>query len=411
MRSFGGAGASSRTRRSRTRPMRCSCVRRMRMRASASIDVAAARAAKGVVAVLTHKEIEAAGVGSTSLHPPLVGRNGAKLIVPFRPALAAERVMHVGQPVALVVAESIALAQDAAEQVAVEYEELDSVAEVRAAHCGGRAAALSGGARQCRDRLDRSVRTTARTRAKSKRSSPVRRMSRAFTAVNQRLVVASMEPRGATALVRRGERSLHAALLLAGRGPAARPAHRHDGLAEGKAARHHRGCRRRVRAEDLGLSGISEPARRREAHRPAGRLDGDALGVVPVRPAGARHRNRSRACHRPEGQIPRAAREAHRQHGRLRRRAGRAHPDQQFRALLSRHVRDPAHPGRRAVRVHQHGADRALSRRRPAGGELRAGAAGRRGGARHRHRSDPAAAAQSHSAQVDPLQDRGRHDL
>ena len=36
------------------------------------IDVAAARSAKGVVAVLIHREIEAAGVGSTSLHPPLV---------------------------------------------------------------------------------------------------------------------------------------------------------------------------------------------------------------------------------------------------------------------------------------------------------------------------------------------------
>src|SRR3954462_6905520 len=62
-----------------------------------------------------------------------MGRNGAKLLVPFRPALAAERVMHVGQPVALVVAESVALAQDAAETIAVDYEELDAVADVCAA--------------------------------------------------------------------------------------------------------------------------------------------------------------------------------------------------------------------------------------------------------------------------------------
>ena len=44
------------------------------------------------------------------------------------------------------------------------------------------------------------------------------------------------------------------------------------------------------------------------------------------------------------------------------------------------------------MRVHQHHADRALSRRRPPGGELLPGARGRRGRARHRHRSDPAAA-------------------
>ena len=98
-----------------------------------SIDVSPARAAPGVVAVLTHTELDAAGVGSCSVHPPLVGRNGAKLIMPFRPALARDSVMHVGQPVALVVAETIAQAQDAAELVAVDYEELPAVADARAA--------------------------------------------------------------------------------------------------------------------------------------------------------------------------------------------------------------------------------------------------------------------------------------
>src|SRR5882762_9111945 len=41
-----------------------------------SIDIAAARGAPGVIAVLTHTDLDAAGVGSTSLHPPLAGRNG-----------------------------------------------------------------------------------------------------------------------------------------------------------------------------------------------------------------------------------------------------------------------------------------------------------------------------------------------
>ena len=56
-------------------------------------------------------------------------------------------------------------------------------------------------------------------------------------------------------------------------------------------------------------------------------------------------------------------------------------------------------------------ADRALSRRRPPGGELLPGARGRRGRARHRHRSDQAAAAQPDFAQGDAVQDRGRHHL
>jgi len=163
-----------------------------------AIDVATARAAKGVVAVLTHKEIEAAGVGSTSLHPPLVGRNGTKLVVPFRPALAADRVMHVGQPVALVVAESVALAQDAAEQVVVDYEELDAVADVRAA--------LDAGAPQLFPEAPSNVAidwinpSDDGTNAKQIANvfSGAAHVAR-ITAVNQRLVVASMEPRGATA--------------------------------------------------------------------------------------------------------------------------------------------------------------------------------------------------------------------
>ena len=127
------------------------------------------------------------------------------------------------------------------------------------------------------------------------------------SAVNQRLVVATMEPRGATARYDAASDSYTLRSCSQGAGPQRDQLVAMMGWPKRKAARHHRGCRRRVRAEDRGLSGISEPARRREAHRPAGRLDGDALGVVPLRSAGARHRHRSRACDRPEGQVPRAA--------------------------------------------------------------------------------------------------------
>ncbi len=68
------------------------------------IDTAEAERAPGVIAVLTGADIKAAGVGSISRHPPMVGRGGAKLVMPPRPALADERVAHVGQAVALVIA-------------------------------------------------------------------------------------------------------------------------------------------------------------------------------------------------------------------------------------------------------------------------------------------------------------------
>src|SRR3990172_12352607 len=90
------------------------------------IDAEAARKAKGVLAVLTAADVRAAGIGGISRPPPVVGRGGAKMVMPFRPVLA-ERAMHVGDPVAMVVAHSYAAAQDAADLVQVEYEELTPV--------------------------------------------------------------------------------------------------------------------------------------------------------------------------------------------------------------------------------------------------------------------------------------------
>ena len=98
-----------------------------------SIDTAAAEQADGVLAVLTHKDMEAAGIGNTALHPPLPGRNGSKLVIPFRPALATDRVLHVGQPVAVVIGKTAAAAADAADLVMVDYEEMDAVTDARAA--------------------------------------------------------------------------------------------------------------------------------------------------------------------------------------------------------------------------------------------------------------------------------------
>ena len=89
-----------------------------------SVKTDEARKAKKVLAVLTAEDMKAANVGSVSRHPPVPGRGGAKMIMPFRPSLAGEKVMHVGDPVAMVVAETIAAAQDAADLVQVEYEEL-----------------------------------------------------------------------------------------------------------------------------------------------------------------------------------------------------------------------------------------------------------------------------------------------
>ena len=96
-----------------------------------SVDISAALKAPGVVGVLTAKDMD--GVGNLGRHPPLPGRGGKTLILPHRPALAGERVVHIGEPVAMVVAETPSAAQDAAEFVTVEYQETTPVTDAREA--------------------------------------------------------------------------------------------------------------------------------------------------------------------------------------------------------------------------------------------------------------------------------------
>ncbi len=69
-----------------------------------SIDLTAARSHPGIQSVLLAADMKSAGAGNVSQPMPLTGPDGAKLKVPFRPALADGRVMHVGQPVAIVIA-------------------------------------------------------------------------------------------------------------------------------------------------------------------------------------------------------------------------------------------------------------------------------------------------------------------
>src|SRR5437660_3546358 len=90
----------------------------------ASIDAGAAIARKGVHVVLTGADYAASGWKSLPGGVAYEGVGGQKQKKPFWPALAQKKVHYVGQPVALVVAESAAIAQDAAEEIAVEYRDL-----------------------------------------------------------------------------------------------------------------------------------------------------------------------------------------------------------------------------------------------------------------------------------------------
>ena len=97
------------------------------------IDTAAARRASGVLAIFTGADVARAKLGLIRCVVPLKNRDGSAYANPGRPLLAQERVRHVGEAVAMVVAETVAAAKDAAELIEVEYEPLPVVIEPAAA--------------------------------------------------------------------------------------------------------------------------------------------------------------------------------------------------------------------------------------------------------------------------------------
>jgi aerobic carbon-monoxide dehydrogenase large subunit len=105
-----------------------------------AIDIAAARAAAGVLDVLTGSDMLEAGYTRGQAFMYFDSPSGA-LKAPRSPALAQDRVRFVGEAVALVVAETAHAAQDAVELIDLRYDTLGAVV--------GAKAALEPGSRNC----------------------------------------------------------------------------------------------------------------------------------------------------------------------------------------------------------------------------------------------------------------------
>ena len=101
------------------------------------IDAGEASRAPGVVAVLTGADMEADGINGLPCGWQVDFKNGDTMKEPAHPALAVGKVRHVGDAVAVVVAETREQAADAAELVEVDYEELPAVVDVVAATQSG----------------------------------------------------------------------------------------------------------------------------------------------------------------------------------------------------------------------------------------------------------------------------------
>ena len=97
------------------------------------IDTAAAAASPGVLGVYTGEDIKAAGLGTIRCQFTTEQVDGSPMITPPRPLLADAVVRHVGEPVAFIVAETLAAARDAAERIDVDYQPLPAIVDGRSA--------------------------------------------------------------------------------------------------------------------------------------------------------------------------------------------------------------------------------------------------------------------------------------
>jgi len=101
------------------------------------VDVEAAKAAPGVIAVYTGADVAADGLGDLPCLPPANNKDGSPRADTPRPILAKTKVRHVGDPVALVIAETQVQARDAAELIEVEFEELEATVDTEGAVADG----------------------------------------------------------------------------------------------------------------------------------------------------------------------------------------------------------------------------------------------------------------------------------
>src|SRR5580658_10454069 len=111
------------------------------------IDISAASKAPGVVAIFTGADLAAESIGGLPCGWQIHNKDGTPMAEPPHPVLAVGKVRHVGDPVAVIIAETKQQAKNAAELVVVDYTDLPAAATM--------AAALAPGASPLHDGVDR----------------------------------------------------------------------------------------------------------------------------------------------------------------------------------------------------------------------------------------------------------------
>lgn len=156
------------------------------------VDTAAASKAPGVVAIFTGADMAADGVGGLPCGWQIHNKDGSPMQEPAHPPLAVDKVRHVGDQIAVVIAETKAQARDAAEMIAVDYDVLPAAINMDSALAGSVAVHDDVPNNMCFDWEigDKEATDAAFTGAAHVVSIDV---------VNNRLIPNAMEPRAAIA--------------------------------------------------------------------------------------------------------------------------------------------------------------------------------------------------------------------
>ncbi|SVE52634.1 uncharacterized protein METZ01_LOCUS505488, partial [marine metagenome] len=85
------------------------------------------------IGIVTAVQLDAAGVNSIPCLLPAENRDGSQAPMPNRPVLCSERVRHVGDNLAFIIAENLSIAKDAAELIEIDYNSLDAIADTAGA--------------------------------------------------------------------------------------------------------------------------------------------------------------------------------------------------------------------------------------------------------------------------------------
>ncbi|MHB1303290.1 MAG: xanthine dehydrogenase family protein molybdopterin-binding subunit [Acidiphilium sp.] len=102
-----------------------------------AIDTAQATAMPGVIVIFTGEDFARGHVGGVPCGWQVHNKDGTPMVEPPHPVLAQGKVRYVGDAIAMVIAETLAQAKDAAEAIAVDIEELPAVSTLRAAVAAG----------------------------------------------------------------------------------------------------------------------------------------------------------------------------------------------------------------------------------------------------------------------------------